>query len=264
MKKMHVEAALPAQDVDPRRCAQIARDLYDQIASGKLQAGNRLPSERALEKIFSVSRPTIRSALIVLEIRGYLDTRRGSGTHVIATSHKTPSPYSERDVLEQLEACLAIEGETAALAAVNICDTALAELDRLARLLGREDQPKLRHNELAREFHLLIAHGANNGTLLAVVEDLWRSLGPSLRGHRRHASQSRSANNAETGHSDIVQALRSRDLQRSRAMMRDHVGAMLEQFLSASEEAAVEKVRETGRSARERFSIARTWADAPE
>jgi len=57
------------------------RKLYQQVAStimasiigGNYKPGERLPSERDLAVAFKVSRPTIREAMIALEIRGLAD-----------------------------------------------------------------------------------------------------------------------------------------------------------------------------------------------
>lgn len=61
---------------------QIAESLLDQIASGKLQAGHRLPAERELSETLGVNRMTLRQALHNLEMQGLLVRRQGDGTYV--------------------------------------------------------------------------------------------------------------------------------------------------------------------------------------
>jgi len=48
---------------------QVASTIMESIMSGKYKPGDRLPSERDLAAAFKVSRPTIREAMIALEIR---------------------------------------------------------------------------------------------------------------------------------------------------------------------------------------------------
>ena len=48
---------------------QVARQLSELIGSGSFRVGERLPSERDLAQRFEVSRPTIREAMIALEIQ---------------------------------------------------------------------------------------------------------------------------------------------------------------------------------------------------
>lgn len=63
--------------------AQVANELRAAIASGRLQPGARLPSERALAEQFGVSRATIVSALHVLRGEALIETRRGAGSRVV-------------------------------------------------------------------------------------------------------------------------------------------------------------------------------------
>jgi GntR family transcriptional regulator len=64
------------------RYHQLANILRDQIIDGKLQAYEAIPSERQLEKLYSVSRTTIRQAIDLLVHQGYLYREHGRGTFV--------------------------------------------------------------------------------------------------------------------------------------------------------------------------------------
>ncbi len=72
--------------IDPNdhlpRYYQLANILRDQIANGKLVAHQPIPSERQLESIYSVSRPTIRQAIDLLVRQGFLYREHGRGTFV--------------------------------------------------------------------------------------------------------------------------------------------------------------------------------------
>jgi GntR family transcriptional regulator len=61
---------------------QIAESLLDQIESGKLAPGHRLPPERELSRALGVNRLTLRQALDMLETQGLLVRRPGHGTHI--------------------------------------------------------------------------------------------------------------------------------------------------------------------------------------
>jgi DNA-binding GntR family transcriptional regulator len=52
--------------------AQVARDIEQQIALGRLLPGDRLPSERALAAQLGLSRNTVTAAYAVLEKRGVI------------------------------------------------------------------------------------------------------------------------------------------------------------------------------------------------
>jgi GntR family transcriptional regulator len=78
---------------------QIAETLMEQIDSGELRAGSRLPSERELAKEVGVNRMTLRQALNILEVRGLLVRRQGDGTYVTPPKIERPAndffPFSQ-------------------------------------------------------------------------------------------------------------------------------------------------------------------------
>src|SRR4051795_6841901 len=78
-------AAMPFHSIEPRRLyRQIADQIRGLIKSGEFPAGSRLPPERDLARQLGVSRPSVREALIALEVEGMVDVRIGSGIYVLA------------------------------------------------------------------------------------------------------------------------------------------------------------------------------------
>lgn len=61
---------------------QVARDIREQIKSGKLKPGDKLPSFSALCEHYKVSGTVIRTAMILLKAEGVLDGRQGKGVYV--------------------------------------------------------------------------------------------------------------------------------------------------------------------------------------
>ena len=72
----------------------LARKLIAELASGKFPVGSRLPAERELAQQYAVSRPTVREAVIALEVQGLVEVRIGSGAYVIALPASTSPPSS--------------------------------------------------------------------------------------------------------------------------------------------------------------------------
>src|SRR5512132_1232439 len=64
------------------RYYQLANILRERIADGKFEAHQPIPSERQLETIYAVSRPTIRQAIDLLVRQGFLYREHGRGTFV--------------------------------------------------------------------------------------------------------------------------------------------------------------------------------------
>ncbi len=72
-----------------RRLYQLVADqLRALIKHGDFEAGDRLPSERELAQQLGVSRPSLREALIALEIEGAVEIRMGSGIYVLTIDEK--------------------------------------------------------------------------------------------------------------------------------------------------------------------------------
>ena len=66
------------------RYREVADALEQQIGTGEMAPGSRLPSERALAERYSLSRMTARQAVELLVRRGVVTRRPGSGTYVAA------------------------------------------------------------------------------------------------------------------------------------------------------------------------------------
>ena len=71
---------MPIQAIEPQRLyRQISNQLRELIIGGEFPVASRLPSERDLSVQLGVSRPSLREALIALEVEGYIEVRMGSG-----------------------------------------------------------------------------------------------------------------------------------------------------------------------------------------
>ena len=100
---------------------KIADRLRDYIVQGDFKVGSRLPPERDLTQLLGVSRPSLREALIALEIEGSIEIRMGSGVYVAAR----PSEGGARtgthgeSPTELMQARALIEGEAVVLACMH-------------------------------------------------------------------------------------------------------------------------------------------------
>ena len=66
----------------PSLVEQVRKGLLDDLMTGKLATGDKLPNEDRIAERFSVSRATVREAVLGLLEAGYLTRRHGSGTYV--------------------------------------------------------------------------------------------------------------------------------------------------------------------------------------
>ncbi len=238
---------------------KLASALRAAIAAGTYQPGDRLPAERELAATFKVSRPTIREAVIALELDGLVEVKVGSGVYVLpppAAGVSTTPVVPDIGAFELTEARILIEGEAAALAAEHISDPELAELEALLEAMalannGGDGDPEA----VDMRFHLLIAEATRNGALAAAVEQLWsiRNRSPQC---IRTFNKSRDKGNRPVlaEHEAIVSALRARDPGRARQAMRAHLGRVLDYLLDATEVETIEETKKQLQATRARFS----------
>ena len=107
----------PAERSQDRLYQDLARSLLEELSSGRFPVGARLPAERELAATYTVSRPTVREAMIALEVQGLVEVRVGSGAYVRRLPGKEDIPGFNITAFELTEARLIFEGEAAALAA---------------------------------------------------------------------------------------------------------------------------------------------------
>ena len=244
----------PATQVNGRLYQRVAHQLFQDLANGKYGVGDRLPAERELAIEHDVSRPAVREAMIALEVQGLIDVRVGSGAYVRRLPGIDDRPGFNVTAFELTEARLLFEGESAALAATNITDAELDELEVLVREISDENRRRSVSENADRDFHMSIARATRNLAIVNAIEELWRLRSTSPECALLHA-KARAANVRPVveEHKAIVEALRSRDPAKARAAMRAHLAAVIDHLLFATEEQALAKAREAVASKRRRF-----------
>jgi len=215
------------QAVEPRRLyRQIADQIRALIGSGAAAPGERLPAERDLARQLGVSRPSLREALIALEVEGLLDVRVGSGIYVAQPGGRGPGAEigSASGPFEVIRARWMIEGECAALAAKHGTAMQLSAIRRAHARLQKE--ARRHHNPLDadREFHVRIAQATGNSALELVVQTLWdQRMGPLYRSLERKLEYPKMAAETVREHQAIVSAIVRRDPRAARSAMRRHM-----------------------------------------
>jgi GntR family hexuronate regulon transcriptional repressor len=250
-------ASPPNISTGHRLYQDVARNLIAEIAAGRPPLGSRLPAERELAAHYGVSRPTIREAVIALEVQGLVEVRVGSGAHVVRTPGKTDIPGFNISAFELTEARLLFEGEAAALAASSITNEDLEEMDDLVDAIATENRDPGGSDKADREFHLAIARATRNTAVYDVIEHLWALRYTSPEAALLH-EKARTANIKPVveEHGAILAALRNRDPAAARAAMRTHLSAVLDSLLFATEERAIDEARRSAQAMRDRYNRA--------
>lgn len=211
------------------------------ITSGQLGPGSRLPIEKELAESLGVSRGSLREGVRALCIMGVLETRQGDGTYVTSLDSKlllapmgfmvdlqTPEHRHDLHAVRRV-----LESEAASRAALYISDEQLAKAaETLAGVEPLVVAEQITDHEAIMEadiaFHRLIAEGADNSALAALIDALanrtmrarmWLGL------HRQGQVRT-----AHSEHVAILHALENRLPDRARLLMGYHL-LVVEDFI---------------------------------
>jgi DNA-binding FadR family transcriptional regulator len=211
--------------VNQRLYQQVADSIRKQIQSGAMPSGSRLPSEKLLAQQLGVSRPTVREAMIALEIAGLVEIRTGSGSYV---RHRdliaAPSVDTGPGPIELLNARILIEGEIAAEAAQRATPEDLEEiagtLTEMQSIIARGEHSR----NADQSFHVSIARASGNDVLASIVGELWAGMfSPLFHQFSERTRLVRRQDAALNEHRAIYAALRTHDALAARAAMRQHL-----------------------------------------
>jgi len=230
-----------ALKLQPPRRVTIVESIIEQIVSliqdGTLKPGDKLPSERKLMEMLSVSRSTVREALQGLAAMGLMEGRIGEGTFVKETKPHlnldmdiaTLSSTLQKEMRHHLnQARLILEQDIVTLAAEKVSEEA-----RQVILQALEDYEL--HSEFASEeegwsahdhLHLTIAEVTGNPILVQILGNLLELVPDSLRQMgARHGTPEKIAEQAETErsiHRQLCEAVIRGDAPAAREWMRRH------------------------------------------
>jgi GntR family transcriptional repressor for pyruvate dehydrogenase complex len=208
---------------------EVTAEIKKLMFEGILKPGDRLPKEDDLAKQFHVSRQTVREALRVLELTGFILTKKGvtSGPLVVDTVvHAVNSLYLD---IFQMKKITHEELTTAR----NKIERAV--LDEVINKADDSDIQKLEENVVAArtllekkiqafrenvEFHKLLARASKNQVFVIVMESLMTVVADfrSRRDIKLHTSRQ-----VTDGHGEIVEAIRRRDPERAAELLEKHL-----------------------------------------
>jgi GntR family transcriptional repressor for pyruvate dehydrogenase complex len=216
--------------VDSRRLyQQIADQIRELIDRGGFEVGARLPPERDLAQQLGVSRPSLREALIALDVEGRVEVRTGSGIYVSAAASgpaQARTPAMGESPSQLMEARSVIEGEVVMLACARIAAEPLARLRELLKEMEAAIERRRAKLELDREFHLTLAQMSGNAVLSRLVGELFdeRHSPISAKISSRFES-TRTWRSALKEHEAILNAVEARNPIAAQAAMRAHLKA---------------------------------------
>jgi DNA-binding FadR family transcriptional regulator len=243
---------MPFQAVATQRLyEQVAGQVTELVARGEFKPGDRLPPERDLAKVLGVSRPTVREAMIALEIAGLVEVRVGAGTFVTDKASTNGAANGRlfegvgSSPLELIAARRTIEPEVAALAAQLATEPEIAAIaETIDMIAAAPDTPS--HRAADHQFHVRIGLASHNGILTAVVDECWAEMYSPMFERMgavsgliatRCSPQQRDQTVAE--HGAVYQAIAAHDPAGARSAMDGHLAGVA-RVLAEGEAAEIE------------------------
>jgi DNA-binding FadR family transcriptional regulator len=219
---------MPLQTVEPQRLyRQIAEQLRALITSGEFKAGARLPAERDIAKELGVSRPSVREALIALEVEGWVEIRTGSGIYVLdrpAPGKSMATPTTEWGPLELIRARRVVEGEIASMVATQAKRRDIAAMDQAIESMQEDAERGVMPLDGDRAFHSAIVQACGNTVLIETVQGFWDSRrSPLFERLGNYFETMSSWQSAINEHKAIVEAIREHNAAAARSAMHAHM-----------------------------------------
>ncbi|WP_439234202.1 transcriptional regulator ExuR [Lonepinella koalarum] len=209
---------------------QLAQDLKQKIINGFYKVGEKLPAERFISEEMNVSRTVVREAIIMLEVEGFVEVKKGSGIHVISSTPKnfTQSDenrgleFSDCGPFELLQARQLIESIVAEFAASQVTKEDIIDIMEIQKNARQEDH--FRDSEWDLKFHTKVAQITRNSALITIVQEMWRQrvLNPYWLKLHEHID-ARSIDSWCDDHDKILRALMNKDPDAAKIAMWQHL-----------------------------------------
>lgn len=221
----------------------VADALRREIRDMRVPEGTRLPSERELAQRLKISRPSLREALIVLELQGEIEIRVGSGIYLkrVTPLHEetgrpsTPDESCPDDALmghspkDVSQTRYFLEGGVAAHAArfisreqLKVLGASVAAMRQAVRHRAQTgDQPLA---DADRLFHVTLAATTGNRLLTQTLEGLFDQRYTPIGGSMHRLFDTESVwHDAVQEHQEIYDAVADRDPLLAQAAMYRHL-----------------------------------------
>lgn len=206
---------------------QLAQRLENMIMNDQSQMQDKLPSEQTLALGFGVSRPVVREALAILRDRGLVLQKQGGGCYITAPKVDQVSQCISRlmrmrqmDDRDILEARVCLEIAISRLAAENITEEQIAELQDVVREMSKTCGDAERHAALDSQFHQCIAEASGNQMLAIFLASLSEPMTALI---IKMLQLPHVAQDGVVYHTRIIECLRSHDADAAEEIMRQHM-----------------------------------------
>lgn len=211
---------------------QVADNIEEYILSGEVEVGQKLPSEKELCEQMGVGRGTVREAFRILQTSGYVEIRPGRGAFVARKEEMELENIVEWFVKNEVELKDVIEIRTALeplavrLTIERCSDADIAQLARthetfLEAISQRDSVNIAKYDE---KFHNQIVEKSQNKLLISIN----RKVSECAQAFRSKTFLvEHNIQNAIEPHTNIMDAIRRRDIDAGERYMRRHLDQVI-------------------------------------
>ncbi|MHB1653216.1 MAG: FadR/GntR family transcriptional regulator [Desulfitobacteriaceae bacterium] len=220
------------EKVKPRR---VYEDVLEQItklmSKGKINPGDRLMGEREMANALGVSRTTLREALRTLEHLGLMEIKPGGGTFVKDQNlNQVIAPLAlalsveQNSFLDLWEVRFSLEVTAAGLAAQQVTPESLQYIEDALREMRSCWPDAALFSKADLRFHYMIAQASQNTMMSRLLQTFVVHLYEmSLKAGYFRFMHDREGVQTITEHTEIFEAIKSRDPERARQSMTEHL-----------------------------------------
>lgn len=223
---------------------EVGAMIRDLIVHTPYRPGERLPPEREMAERLNVTRTIVREALIMLEIHGLVEVRRGAGIYVLdAPAEKRSEETDTRQCndagpFELLQARQLLESNIAEFAALQATREDIIKMRQALHLEEQEltsSAPGSSENG-DMQFHLAIAEATHNSMLVELFRQSWqwRENNPMWSQLHAHLDNSHYRQAWLGDHKQILAALVKKDARAAKLAMWQHLENVKQRLLEFS------------------------------
>lgn len=233
----------------PHLAEHIVTALTEEITSGRLRHGDRLPTEQFLSENFGVSRNVVREAIASLRSQGLVQSRQGLGAFV-SLAESTAARGGTGDAPERLEPATmqllggdntirnmfevraTLESQAAALAAASMTPRKLKAIREAVDRMRFEGEPTAATVNADLDFHRAVAAASGNDYLEAMIRTVLDPMRPLIAANfARHGPMfGNIPHAARDEHEALVQAFQDKDAALARRLMGEHIVSAASRF----------------------------------
>ncbi|MEI2301888.1 FadR/GntR family transcriptional regulator (plasmid) [Ensifer adhaerens] len=218
--------------------AKISTALRRELMEGVFRPGDRLPSESALTKEYSVSRTVVREAIAILRADGLVEARKGAGIFALETQQDKNQPFKDlttqriSSVIELLELRTVFEVESAGLAASRRSAAQIEAILEAHHHVGECLATGAPTRDADFELHLAIAEATQNRRFPEFLQLIRSGIIPrgELQGSAPGSRPKDYNLHLQEEHGQIVDAIIEGNADAARERMRAHLRGSLERY----------------------------------